>query len=457
MTTDAISLWQQGQLLELDITDLSDRGDGVGHYDGRAVFVPDTAPGDRAQVRLVRVKPTYGFGQLQTLQTPSLHRTQPHCIVADKCGGCQWQHLDYAQQQVAKRQQIIEALQRIGSFTDPPVQPLLPTEQALGYRNKATYPLGQSTTGQVQAGYYRKGSHRLINLNQCPVQDPHLDPLLAGVKQDLQAQGWSIYDERTQRGCLRHLSLRIGRRSGEKLLTLVTTDWDLPGIDAQAQQWLQAYPGLVGISLNRNRDRTNRIFGSETRCIAGQPYLTEQFAGLTVQIRPQTFFQIYTEQAEALVNYLLDYLQLRGDEQIVDAYCGIGTLTLPLAQHCRQILGLEVQAASVTQAQQNAQLNGIGNAQFQVGPVARLLTTLPFQPDIMVLDPPRKGCDAAMLTTLRAIAPARLIYMSCKPSTLARDLKVLCHEGQYQLTHVQPADFFPQTPHVECLAFLNHT
>ena len=205
--------WQQGQLVEVAITDLSDGGDGVGRYAQRAVFVPNTVTGDRALVRLVRVKKQFAQGQLVNLLQPSPHRIRPNCIVADRCGGCQWQHVSYDYQQAAKREQVVQALRRIGGFEAPDVKPMLPVDHSLGYRNKATYPLGRSGTGQVKAGYYRKGSHRLVNLNRCPVQDEQLDPMLAELKQDIQDRGWSIYDEQKHQGKLRHLSLRIGSAS----------------------------------------------------------------------------------------------------------------------------------------------------------------------------------------------------------------------------------------------------
>jgi 23S rRNA (uracil1939-C5)-methyltransferase len=250
------------------------------------------------------------------------------------------------------------------------------------------------------------------------------------------------------------LALRIGRRSGEILLSLVTTDWGLPNLEAQAQTWLTRYPKLVGVCLNRNANRTNVIFGDETRCIAGQPYLQEDFAGLQFQLRPETFFQVNTEAAEALLKVIVEQLRLKGDELLVDAYCGIGTFTLPLAQRVRQAIGLEVQAASVEQARLNAQLNGITNATFEAGAVETLLPKLEKTPDVVLLDPPRKGCDRSVIETLLQTLPQRIVYISCKPATLARDLKLLCQTSEYQLTHVQPADFFPQTPHVECAAFL---
>lgn len=446
--------WQQSDLVEVAIADLNDTGDGVGRINGRVVFVPDTVPGDRALVRLVRVKPNYAHGKLYQLLEPSPHRIRPSCIVADKCGGCQWQHINYDYQLQAKRTQVIQALERIGGFTNPTVDSVLAPAAALGYRNKATYPLGKSSTGLVQAGYYQKGSHHLINLNQCPVQDSRLNPLLAQVKQDIQQRQWQVYDERHHKGLVRHLALRIGRRTGEMLLTLVVKDWDLPGIEQQAGEWLKRYPGLVGVSLNRNKERTNVIFGTQTRCIAGKSYLLEQFASLSFQVRPDTFFQVYTESAEALLQVIMQQLSLQGDEILVDAYCGIGTLTLPLAQQVRQAIGIEEQTAAVEQAQLNAQLNGITNATFQAGQVEKLLPKLGIMPDIVLLDPPRSGCDRTVIDSLLQASPQRIVYVSCKVATLARDLKLLCQTGKYHLSRVQPADFFPQTSHVECAAFL---
>lgn len=447
-------LWQQGQLVEVFINDLSDTGEGVGRWGERVVFVPDSVPGERALVRLVRVKPQYAHAKLHELLSVSPHRIRPSCIVADKCGGCQWQHIAYEYQLEAKQNQVIQALERIGGFNCPPVAPVMAAPSSLGYRNKATYPLGMSATGQMQAGYYQKGSHQLINLNQCPVQDSRLNPLLAQVKQDIQQRGWRVYEERRHKGQVRHLALRIGRRTGEMLLTMVVKDWDLPGIEAQAQEWLNRYPQLVGVSVNRNSERTNAIFGRETRCIAGRAYLLEQFAGLEFQVRPDTFFQVYTESAEALLQVIMQQLNLQGNEVLVDAYCGIGTLTLPLAKALRFCVGLEVQPEAVEQAQLNAQRNGITNVTFQVGPVEKLLPQLEITPDIVLLDPPRKGCDRVLIETLLQSSPRRIVYVSCKPATLARDLKLLCQDGKYRLTMVQPADFFPQTAHVECAAFL---
>ncbi|NJK40319.1 MAG: 23S rRNA (uracil(1939)-C(5))-methyltransferase RlmD [Acaryochloridaceae cyanobacterium SU_2_1] len=449
-------VWQQGQLVELEITDLSPKGDGVGRWgEGqRVVFVPNTVTGDRILARLVWVKPRFAHGQIHQLLQASTHRVRPACIVADKCGGCQWQAVDYAYQLQAKHDQVVQALERIGGFMSPIVDLPLAAPKTLGYRNKVTYPMGfNPTLAKVQAGYYRKGSHQLINLNQCPVQDSAFDPLLANLKQDIQARGWTIYTEQSHQGQVRHLSLRIGRRTGEILITLVVCEGNLPDLDLQAQTWLAEYPGLVGVCLNVNPHRTNRIFGAETICVAGRDYLREEFAGLQFHLRPDTFFQIYTEQAERLVAVIIDQLQLTGKEQVVDLYCGVGTLTLPLAKRVASIVGIEVQEAALQLAQTNAALNQITNTQFALGTAKDCLAQLKFAPDLVVLDPPRKGCHEVVIAQLLMLKPRQIVYISCHPATLARDLARLCATGRYQLRRVQPADFFAQTAHVESVAF----
>ncbi|BAZ42800.1 RNA methyltransferase [Calothrix sp. NIES-4101] len=449
-----MTIWQQGELIEVEITDLTDTGDGVGRSCERVVFVPDTVPGDVIQARLLHVKPKFAHAIAKEILQPSRHRIRPNCIVADKCGGCQWQHIDYELQLQAKRNQVIQALERIGGFAAPPVNQVLAVGDSFGYRNKATYPVGKSATGNLVAGYYQKGSHQIVNLNQCPVQDQRLNVLLREIKQDIQKQGWQPYDENRHTGLIRHLSLRIGRRTGEILLTLVVKQLMIPDITAIAQEWLDRYPPLVGVMLNLNGDRTNVIFGRDTRCLVGRNFLWEEFAGLKFQVRPDTFFQVYTETAEALLQQIQLELGLSGEENLLDAYCGIGTLTLPLAQHVNYAWGLEVQPEAVEQAKLNAEYNGIKNVEFHPGKVEELLPNMNIKPDIVILDPPRKGCDRSVIEALLLSKPKQIVYVSCKVATLARDLKLLCQDGVYKLKLVQPADFFPQTAHVEVAAFL---
>ncbi|WP_287129523.1 23S rRNA (uracil(1939)-C(5))-methyltransferase RlmD [Candidatus Cyanaurora vandensis] len=438
--------WTQGSRLEVTVMDLAAGGDGVARWENRVVFIPNTAPGDRVQVRLVHVKPREAFAQVETLLEPSPDRVRPRCIVADKCGGCQWQVVDYSRQVQAKQTLVTQTL-------GVPVRPLWAASEPFHYRNKVTYPLAYNQQGQVAAGYYAQGSHKVVNINQCPVQDPHLDEVLPGLKQAIQDQGWSIYNETTRVGLLRHLALRVGRRTGEVLVTLVATAAP-PGIEAWAKRVL-AFPSIVGVGWNHQTQPGNVIFGNQTYTVQGRGYLRELFCGLEFHIAATTFFQIYTEQAERLVQQVVQEAQLTGSETVVDAYSGIGTMALPLARQAQRVIGIERWGESVQQARANAQRNNITNIEFNQGAVEDWLPRQKVAPDVLCLDPPRKGCDPAVLKALLKYPPRRILYVSCNPATLARDLAVL--GGGYSLESVQPVDFFPQTYHVECLAVLQRT
>ncbi|MGQ9865726.1 MAG: 23S rRNA (uracil(1939)-C(5))-methyltransferase RlmD [Pseudanabaenaceae cyanobacterium] len=443
--------------VSIEITDLTEHGDGVGRWENLVVFVPGTVPGDRLEVVLTEIKPKFARGKVQRLVTPSPARVRPHCIVADKCGGCDWQALDYGAQLQLKQTQVTQTLQRVGGFAPETlaIAPIVGAAAPYRYRNKATFPLGAGRQG-IKAGYYQRGSHRLINLNACPVQDERLDVFLTEIKHDLAQRGWTPYNETTRRGQLRHLSLRVGRRTGQILLTLVATTDRLPGAADQAQAWLDRYPGLRGVLLNCQPEPTNRILGPVTHCLAGQDWIEEHFAGLVLRLRGDAFFQVHTEQAEALVHTLRDRLALQPHETLLDAYAGIGTLVLPLAAHVRQAIALEINPQAVQQGQQNALLNSLTNVTFQGGAVENCLPQLPQIPEVVVLDPPRKGCHPAAIAALRERPPHRLAYIGCHPATLARDLGQLCADARFRLTYVQPFDFFPQTHHVETLALLTH-
>jgi 23S rRNA (uracil1939-C5)-methyltransferase len=444
---------KQGDLVPLTITDLSNTGNGVGRFDHQVIFVPNTVTGDELSVRLVARKKKFSYGKIEKIISPSSQRIRPHCIVADKCGGCQWQHIEYQYQLEVKRNLIKQNLQKIGGFINPTVLEVLAGND-LGYRNKVTYPLQLSDTGNLKAGYYRQNSHKLVNLNQCPIQDYRLDRLLPEIKKDLQNLNLSIYDENTGEGALRYLGFRIGVHTGEILLTLISTTQNLKGIERQAQIWLERYPHLVGVTLNYNRDRGNTIFGKDTLLLGGRMYLEEIFGGLKLHLRPDTFFQVNTIVAEKLLESIFKQLNLQGNETIVDAYCGIGTFTLPLAQRAKKVIGIEIQEPSVQQAKINTEINHLDNVEIFSGRTEKILSQLDFTPDLVFLDPPRKGCCQEVIDILLAKKPPRLVYISCHGATLARDLKLLCQNGIYKLEMLQPADFFPQTVHVECAAFL---
>ncbi len=445
---------KQGDLVTIEIEDVSSDGNGIGKVNQQAIFIPDTVTGDRISARIVRVKKKYCVGKLIEIIDSSTNRIRPRCIVADKCGGCQWQHIDYNFQQQIKKTQVRETLKRIGGFSNLKVENII-SDQDLGYRNKVNYPLGVSETGTIKAGYYRQGTHQIVNLNQCPIQDERLNPLLREIKQDLQKLKIPIYDETTRKGVLRHLCFRIGKNTGEVLITLVSTEDSNAVIEQQARQWLEHYPEVVGVCLNYNPHPTNVIFGKETDLLAGRLYIREIFAGLTFHLRPETFFQVNTNTAEALFERILQQLNLQGTETIVDLYCGIGTFTLPLAKKVKNAIGIDSQTVSIQQAKFNAEINQIDNVKFIQGKVETILPELTISPDLVILDPPRKGCQPEVIESLLSLKPKCIVYLSCHPATLARDLKQLCQENDYQLDFVQPADFFPQTAHVETAVILN--
>lgn len=448
---------QQGDLVDIDIIDISSEGYGIGKVNQQVIFIPDTVTGDRIQGRIVKNRKKYAEGKIIEIKTPSQHRIRPRCIVADKCGGCQWQHIDYQYQLETKVNHIQQNLTRIGGFEGFTLENILSGEE-LGYRNKVNYPLGVSATGKIKAGYYQKASHDIVNINQCPIQDQRLNAIFAEIKQDLQTLNIPIYNEKKGEGELRHLCFRIGRQTGEILLTLVSAKLSDETLEKQAQKWLNKYDNLVGICLNHNPKNTNVILGQKTELLAGRAYIREKFANLTFHLPSDTFFQINTMVAEKLLSVLMAKLNLTGEETVLDLYSGIGTFSLPIAQKVKKVIAIESFSTSVTQAKHNAEVNDIDNVQFEKGLTEEILPTLEdIYPDIVILDPPRKGCQPQVIENLLRMQPQNIVYISCHPATLARDLRLLCEGGIYQLSLIQPADFFPQTPHVETAVILKKT
>ncbi len=476
-----------GEKLQLEITDLGHGGQGVGRHEGQVVFVSGAVPGDTVQVRLVAVARRHLIGQLQRVVAPSPQRRRPPCILADHCGGCTLQPFADQAQAQWKQRTVEQTLQRIGGLSTT-VRPLLAADPPLGYRNRALIPLERTADGRLRAGYYRRGSHRIVNMARCPVLDGRIDALIAPLKADLETSGWPIDrhggapaaadgdnavdgpagvdgDDRTggdagvdaadpQGPGLRHLGLRVGSHSGECLITLISSHDRLPGLQELAATWMGRWPELVGVCLNLQPLATNRLMGEDTRVVVGRDWIEEHFAGLRYRVAADTFFQVNTRQAERLVPPLLEAL---GPDPgtVVDAYCGIGTYSLPLAAAGWRVRGLELQARAVAQAEHNAAGNGLQElVSFEQADVPLVLEDRLQGADALVLDPPRKGLTPTALGAILAAAPARVAYLSCDPASLARDLAQLCGDGRYGLQWVQPVDFFPNTSHVETLAVL---
>jgi len=442
------------QTCDVTITGLSHDGQGVGRLsDGQVVFVPDLLPGERARVRIVHRARRHLIGQCEQRLSDNDHRRRPPCILADHCGGCALQHLDHQGQLASKHDMVVQALGRIGTIRSSP-DAILAAASELGYRNRAVIPLERTADGLLRAGFYRRGSHQIVNMNRCPVLDPRLDALIEPIKRDLEQADWPVDRHLSGEGGLRHLALRIGHHSGEILITLIASHDRFDGLPELAHHWLERWPAVVGVVLNLQPKPTNTLFGAHTRPLAGREWLSERFCNLQFQLGCDSFFQVNTPQAERVVPLLLEALQ-PGAATLVDAYCGVGAFSLPLAAAGHQVIGLELQSAAVSLARCNAQLNNLSaRASFQEGPVAEHLEALLPQVDAVLVDPPRKGLEAAVREALIQRPVSRLLYLSCDPATLARDLGALL-AGPYALQRVQPIDFFPNTSHVECMAVLS--
>ena len=445
--------------VELDIQDLSHDGRGIGRLDGRVVFVDGALPGDRVLVRLLPQRRRQLHAELRRILQPSPQRRRPPCILADHCGGCSLQPLSDEGQQQWKQRSLEQALQRIAAL-ELAAQPLLVSDRPLGYRNRAVIPLERGEDGHLKAGYYRRGSHRIVNMNRCPVLDPRIDSLIAPLKRDLETSDWPVDRHGVSEGGLKHLALRVGHHTGEVLITLIASDQELEGLEAMAESWLERWPEVVGVSLNLQPRPTNQLFGPSTYTVAGRGWLSESFAGLKYHIAADTFFQVHTTQAERLVPLMLQGLggsqdpAASGESLLLDAFCGIGTFSLPLAAAGWRVHGIEQHPPAVELARLNAAANNLGDrATFETAAVAAALPALLDSAEALLLDPPRKGLEPHVMAAILATPPRRLLYLSCDPATLSRDLGLLCAET-YTPRSVQPIDFFPNTSHIEALAVL---
>lgn len=446
---------QPGQTVELAVQDLGHAGEGVGRYQGFTVFVPGALPGEQVRARIEAVKPAYGRGRLLAVLTAAEQRVAPPCPAFGRCGGCQLQHLAYPEQLAAKTRQVAAALARIGKLAEVEVLPTIGMADPWHYRNKAQFPVGVSGQ-QVLLGWYAAGSHRIVDVDECGIQHPTANLAIAAVRRLIQRHGIPVYDEQRHQGLLRHVLVRTSAHSGQALLALVVNGSRLPRGRELAAELMRAVPGLVSVWLNVNRLRTNVVLGPDFVHLAGELALEDRIGDLEFQVSPPSFFQVNPVQTLALYRQAVAYADLAAGDTAIDVYCGAGTISLFLARQAAQVYGIEVAPAAVADAEENARRNRIANARFLAGPAETLLPNLAAEgvrPRVVVLDPPRQGCAPAVLAAAAAMVPERIVYVSCNPSTLARDLADLVSRG-YRAVSVQPVDMFPQTAHVECCALL---
>ena len=443
---------EKNQYIDVTFEDLTHEGDGVAKVDGYPLFVPYGLPGEQAKVKVVKTRKNFGFGKLIELYEESEHRITPPCDIFFQCGGCQLQHMTYERQLQMKQKQVQDVMRKIAHMPDVPVHPTIGMENPWDYRNKVSIPVGKRD-GKVITGFYQKRSHNIIDMESCPVQHPQNDKLIQAMADIFDELGIEPYDEQTHRGVIRHVVVRTGQHTNEMMVVLVTRTKDLPKKEKLIEKIKAIDPDVKSIVHNINTKKTNVIMGPESKTIWGNDTITDQIGDLTFEIGAHSFYQINPEQTEKLYGKALEYAQLSGSETVVDAYCGIGTISLFLAQHAKKVYGVEVVPQAVDNAKDNAKRNRLPNTEFYVGQAEKVMPwwyAQGLRPDVIVVDPPRKGCDEDLLQAMVGMEPERIVYVSCNPSTLARDLKYL-NEAGYEAKQIQPVDMFPQSSHIECV------
>ena len=450
---------KKDDILRLKIEDLSSEGLGVGHSeDGIALFVKDTVIGDLAEVKVMKMKKNYGFARLMKIIEPSADRIDPPCPVARQCGGCQIQAMSYDAQLRFKENKVRNNLQRIGKFENPPMEPIIGMQEPFRYRNKAQFPVGKDKEGKMSAGFYAGRTHSIISCEDCLLGAEVNQKILKLVLSHMERLGISAYNEETGKGLVRHVMTRVGFATGQIMVCIVINGNKLPGAEALVKK-LAAIPGMTSITLNINKEKTNVIMGRELISLWGQDYIEDTIGDVRFRISPLSFYQVNPRQTEKLYGKALEYAGLTGNETVWDLYCGIGTISLFLAQKAKQVYGVEIVPEAIRDAKQNAELNGFTNAEFFVGKAEEVLPEKYEKEgifaDVIVVDPPRKGCEESVLQTMVQMAPKRIVYVSCDSATLARDLKYLGENG-YELQKCCPVDMFGNSVHVETVALLLH-
>ena len=451
--------YKKNDMLTVTIEDMGHEGEGIGKVDGYTVFVKDAVIGDTVQAKIMKAKKNYGYARLMEIITPSPDRVEPLCPYARQCGGCQIQALSYEKQLEYKENKIRNNLIRIGGFSEDelPMEPMIGMENPFHYRNKAQFPVGVDKEGNIVTGFYAGRTHSIINNRRCYLGVEVNEKILDIVVDYMEKYHVSAYEESSGKGLIRHVLIRYGFHSKEIMVCLVINGNRLPASEHLIEE-LRKIPGMTSITMNVNRERTNVILGREVKLLWGQTYITDTIGNVKYQISPLSFYQVNPVQTEKLYGKALEFAGLSGGETVWDLYCGIGTISLFLAQKAKQVYGVEIVPAAIEDARRNAALNGIKNAEFYVGKAEEVLPEKyekeGIYADVIVVDPPRKGCEESVLETMVKMQPKRIVYVSCDSATLARDLKWLCGKG-YEIQRIVGCDMFGETVHVETVVLLS--
>ena len=446
----------KNQVFEIEITGQTHEGLGVGRVDGMAVFVQGAIAGEKVVAKIIKVMKNYAVARIESFMERSPDRAEPFCPVYKRCGGCNLQHMTYERTLQFKRQVVIDNLERIGGLEGIQVEPVIGMETPKRYRNKAQYPVGMGKNGPI-AGFFAPRSHEIIQAEECGIQHPSSDLAKNTVLEFIKADRIPVYDEITHKGLIRHVVVKVGFMTGEVMVILVSTGPNIPKKDKLVSLLKERIPGLASIVVNVNDKPGNVILGSKNITLYGKDTIEDKLGDLLFEISPLSFYQVNPEQTLVLYNKAVEYAGLTGEETVFDLYCGIGTISLFAAGKAKKVIGVESVPEAVEAARRNAERNRINNAEFYCGNAEEVVPELyrqGMQADVVIVDPPRKGCDEVLLKTLIDMAPQRIVYVSCNPSTLARDMKVL-HGSGYEPQKVQPVDMFPWTNHVETVALMS--
>ena len=458
----------KNDIVTVEITDIGVSGEGIGHVDGYTLFIKDAVIGDVVEAKVMKAKKNYGYARLMKVITPSEYRVEPKCAFARRCGGCQIQEMSYNRQLVFKDQKIRGNLERIGGFTkdqiDTVMQPVVGMEHPFGYRNKAQFPFGADKEGNPITGFYAGRTHDIIANTDCALGVEQNKEILEIILQYMRENKIKSYDEKTGKGLIRHALIRYGFKTKEIMVCLVVNGKKLPKAERLIEKLIQI-EGMTSITISPNTRRDNVIMGDSYEILWGQGYITDYIGNVKYQISPLSFYQVNPVQTEKLYGLALEYADLKGDETVWDLYCGIGTISLFLAQKAKQVYGVEIVPQAIDDAKENAKINAIDNAEFFVGKAEEVLPEYYAEyerehngetahADVIVVDPPRKGCDETLLETIVKMQPEKVVYVSCDSATLARDLKYLCANG-YEIRMCRGVDQFPQSVHVETVVLLS--
>ena len=484
-------MYTKNQIVNLTIDDIGSEGEGIGHIDGYALFVKDALPGDEIEAKIIKVKKNYGYARVEKIIKPSEFRVEAGCENAVRCGGCQLQHLSYEKQLEYKQNKVKNCLVRMGgiaeSYIDAVMEPIMGMDNPYNYRNKAQFPVGMTKDGDVAIGFYAGRTHSIIDCDYCSIQNDISNDVMQIVRKWINKYGIEPYDECSHSGIVRHILTRVGYVTGEVMVCLVVTDKKVPYMaelvemlkeiegnisERNKELWSEAVEGysedetveifLKSVCLNINKEKTNKILGDKIVNIYGENYIEDYIGDVKYRISPLSFYQVNPVQTKKLYGTALEYAGLTGNEIVWDLYCGIGTISLFLAQKAKGVLGVEIVPQAIEDAKVNAAINGIDNTLFIAGAAEDVGDYLEREghdiyakPDVVVVDPPRKGCDEKLIDTILDIAPERIVYVSCDPATLARDVKLL-GEGGYEVKRVRACDMFGMTVHCETCVLLTH-